>query len=108
MVEQPEYPAGKPRREPTHPGVLWREILDEHLRLPVAEAARRMGVTRQALHAVLRCAGPVTTEMALRFGRLVGADPELYVRMQLARDLWFAELELHDVLEAIAPVTADA
>jgi antitoxin HigA-1 len=106
MAEKPEYPAGKPQRAPTHPGELWQEILYEHLHLPIAEAARRMGVSRQALYAVLRQAQPVTPEMALRFGRLVDADPELYVRMQAARDLWFAEERLRDALTAIAPVKA--
>ena len=38
-------------REPTHPGELIGEILEEHFHLSVPDAAARMGVTRQALHA---------------------------------------------------------
>lgn len=90
-------------RPPTHPGELFREILDEHLRLSVSEAARRMAVSRQSLHAVLRGESAVTADMALRFGRLVGGSPELYVQMQARRELWESEWKLHDVLDAIVP-----
>jgi len=77
------------RRAPTHPGELFREILDVR-RLSVSEAARRMGVSRQSLHAVLSGESAVTADMALRFGRLVNGSPELYVQMQAKRDLWRA------------------
>jgi antitoxin HigA-1 len=90
-------------RAPTHPGELFREILDEHLRLSVSESARRMNVSRQSLHAVLRGDSAVTAEMALRFGRLVGGSPELYVQMQAKRDLWETERKLHSMLDAVVP-----
>ncbi|HXQ52703.1 MAG TPA: HigA family addiction module antitoxin [Stellaceae bacterium] len=86
-----------------HPGELWREILEEHLEMPVAEAARRMGVSRQSLYAVLRGASAVTADMALRFGRLVGADPALYLHMQAAHDLFAARARIEDALDAIKP-----
>jgi antitoxin HigA-1 len=81
-------------RAPTHPGELFREILDEHANMSVSEAARRMNVSRQSLHAVLRGESAVTADMALRFGRLVGGNPALYVQMQAKRDLWEAERTL--------------
>ena len=76
---------------PVHPGELLAEILEEHTKLSVAEAAVRMGVTRQALCAVLNGSVAVTAAMASKFGKLVGADPRLYLAMQAERDLWFAE-----------------
>jgi len=51
-------------RSPTHPGELMREIIEEHARLSVTDAARRMGVSRQALHAVLRGRSAVSADMA--------------------------------------------
>ena len=45
------------------------------LGLSVSEMARRLGVSRQQLHRVLACTHPVTVEMALRIGRLVGNGP---------------------------------
>jgi addiction module HigA family antidote len=90
-------------RSPSHPGVLMREILDEHLKLPIAVAARRMKVSRPSLYAVLNGTAAVTADMALRFGRLSGGAPELYVQMQAQRDLWIAEQRLHDALLEIEP-----
>jgi addiction module HigA family antidote len=90
-------------RPPTHPGELMREILDEHVKLPIAAAARRMKVSRPSLYAVLNGTATVTADMALRFGRLTGGAPELYVQMQAQRDLWLAEQRLHDALLEIEP-----
>ena len=90
-------------RPPTHPGKLMREILDEHVKLSITEAARRMKVSRPSLYAVLNGKGNVTAEMALRFGRLTGGAPGLYVQMQVLRDLWLAEQRLRDMLADIEP-----
>ncbi|MEA2817675.1 MAG: antitoxin HigA [Rhodospirillaceae bacterium] len=99
-----ELPVRRPiAREPTHPGEPMREILDEDVRMPIADAARRMQVSRPALYAVLNGTGAVTPEMALRFGRLVNAAPDLYVQMQMRRDLWLAEQWLKDQLAKIEP-----
>lgn len=99
-----EFTVDRPlARTPTHPGELMREILDDHLKLPIAVAARRMKVSRPALYAVLNGGAAVTADMALRFGRLSGGAPELYVQMQAQRDLWLAEQRLHDTLQEIEP-----
>lgn len=99
-----ELPVERPlRRPPSHPGELFREILDDHLRIPVAEAARRMKISRQSLHAVLASEASVTADMALRFGRLAGGAPELYLAMQAQRDLWEAAERLRDTLMQIEP-----
>ena len=76
---------------PTHPGELLREILDEHLRLPIATAARAMKVSRASLHAVLAGRTALTPLMALRFARLTGTSAGLLVQMQARLDLWQAE-----------------
>jgi addiction module HigA family antidote len=91
-------------RVPTHPGELMREIIEEHVNLSVTDAARRMGVSRQALHAVLRGRSAVSADMALRFARLVGGEPELYLRMQENRDLWTARQRLGAQLSRIEPI----
>ena len=90
-------------RAPTHPGELMREIIDDHVGLPVAEVAKRMKVSRPALDAVLDGAQPVTADMARRFGRLTGGAPELYVQMQAQFDLWTARQRLKDTLTQIEP-----
>jgi addiction module HigA family antidote len=99
-----EYMTRGRQREPTHPGELMREILEEHVKLPIAEAARRMQISRPALYAVLNGKSAVTADMALRFGKLVGGAPELYLRMQHAHSLWHARKANERVLKAIKTV----
>jgi addiction module HigA family antidote len=71
--------------------------------MPIAEAARRMKISRPSLYAVLNGAGAVTADMALRFGRLSGGSPELYVQMQAQLDLWTARKRLKETLAEIEP-----
>jgi len=51
----PPTPPRRPiARPPTHPGELMRATIKETLRLPIAAAARRMGISRRTLHDTLR------------------------------------------------------
>lgn len=101
-IEQREYPVTeRPARCPTHPGELLGEIIAEGLRLSVAEAARQLGVSRMTLYRVLRGVQAVTPEMALRLGKLCGNGPELWLRMQMARDLWRLERSMRADLARI-------
>lgn len=93
------------KRPPIHPGVLMREILKDHVKLTIAEAARRMKVSRPALHAVLNGRAAVTAEIALQFARLTGGAPELYLNMQAGHDLEEAQQRLKDDLAKILPPT---
>ena len=101
-----EYRAAPVPGFAVHPGELMREILTEHLKLPVAEAARRMHVSRPALYAVLNGTGGVTADMALRFGKLTGGAPELFVQMQSQYDLFEARARLAKTLGRIEPASA--
>ena len=101
-----EFPLRKISRSPSHPGELMREIIEEHVELSVTEAARRMGISRQALHSVLRGRSAVSADMALRFAQLTGGRPELFLRMQENLDLWTARQRLGARLARIAPVPA--
>ena len=93
-------------RAPSHPGELMREIIEEHARLSVTDAARRMGVSRQALHALLRGRSAVSADMALRFAQLTSGRAELFLRMQENLDLWTARRRLGVRLSRIDPVTS--
>ena len=101
-IEQGECPVTeRSARCPTHPGELLREIVAEGLRLSVAEAARQLGVSRMTLYRVLRGEQAVTPEMALRLGKKCGNGPELWLRMQMARDLWRLERTMRAELARI-------
>jgi len=92
---------GPPARQPSHPGALLREDVFPELRLTVTDAAMKLGVSRQTLHAILAEKSAVTPAMALRIGKLCGGSAELWLRMQQGHDLWQARRDLADVIEAI-------
>ena len=73
---------------PAHPGELLREYLPETL--GVTESAKRLGVTRQALSALLNGRAGVSAEMALRLEAALGTSAEMWVEMQAGYDLWLA------------------
>ncbi len=73
---------------PAHPGEVLREYFPE--RMTVTEAARRLGVTRQALSALLNGRAGVSADMALRLASALGTSAQMWLSMQVAYDLWQA------------------
>lgn len=97
---------GPPAWRPGHPGALLREEVLPALRLTVTEAATRLGVSRQTLHGILSEKSAVTPAMAVRLGKFCGNGPELWLRMQMAHDLWQAERTLADAVKKIETLRA--
>ena len=73
---------------PAHPGEVIREYLPDGL--AVSEAAKHLGVTRQALSALLNGRAGVSAEMALRLEAALGTSAEMWIEMQAGYDLWKA------------------
>ncbi len=80
-----------PDRRPTHPGAILREDVLPHLRMTQKDFADHLGVSRVTVSEVIHEKRPVTPDMAMRLGRLLGNGPEIWLRMQQTLDLW--ELE---------------
>lgn len=100
-----EYSVKRPlKRQAIHPGEILREDVLPALGLSISEMARRLGVSRQQVHRILACTHPVTVEMALRIGRLVGNGPGLWLRLQQNYDLCRVEQGLSSELEKIKPI----
>lgn len=76
------------------------------LRLTVTDAAAKLGVSRQTLHAILSENAAVTPEMAARLGKLCGNGPGIWLRMQQAHDLWRVEREMVGELAKIPTLRA--
>jgi len=70
-----------------HTGELLREDVVPALGRSRTELARLLGVSRQTLHAIMAERAPVTPEMALRLGKLVGNGPDLWLSLQARYDL---------------------
>jgi addiction module HigA family antidote len=79
------------RRKPTHPGEILREDIIRPLGLTVTEAAKRLGVTRKTLSALVNCKASMSPEMAVRVARATKTSPESWLYMQAKLDLWLAE-----------------
>ena len=78
-------------RKPTHPGEVLREDVMKPLGLTVTEAAKRLGVTRKTLSALLNCRASMSPEMAVRVSRATRTSPESWLYMQAKLDLWIAQ-----------------
>jgi antitoxin HigA-1 len=86
---------------PAHPGEVLREYLPEEL--GVSEAAKRLGVTRQALSALINGRAGVSASMALRLEAALGTSAEMWLGMQTNYDLWHARKRRAPKVARIAP-----
>jgi len=74
-------------KNPPHVGGLIRREVIEPLGLTVTEAAKILGVGRQALSSLLNGKTALTSKMGLRVEKAFGPKMEHLMRMQLAFDL---------------------
>lgn len=75
---------------PPHPGEVLKEFyLPEGM--GVAEAAKKLGVSRQTLSAIINGRAGISAEMAMRLSKALGTSPNLWLGMQMKYDLWQAK-----------------
>jgi addiction module HigA family antidote len=98
-----EYPMGPILVAPTHPGVLFGDLLSEldGGRRTKGEIAALLKVSRQTLYRVLEGKTAVTADMAIRLGKLCGNGPELWLNMQARFDAWEAAQKLGKEIDEI-------
>jgi addiction module HigA family antidote len=75
---------------PPHPGGIVRRQCLDPLKLSVTEAAKGLGVTRQALSDLVNGKAGISIEMAMRLSKSFGSSPETWLGIQMAYDLWQA------------------
>jgi antitoxin HigA-1 len=73
--------------DPPHPGEIIAEEVLKPLGVSVTDAARALGVGRQALSAVLNGRAKLTPEMAVRVQKSFGPKWEVMMRLQLQYDV---------------------
>jgi antitoxin HigA-1 len=91
---------------PPHPGLTLREDVLPELGLSVTEAAEQLGVSRVTLSRMINGRAAISAEMALRLGQWLGNGPDIWLRMQVAYDLWHAKQGLKKL--KIKPAVAAA
>jgi addiction module HigA family antidote len=74
-------------KNPPHPGRSIKDACLEPLELSVTEAAKILGVSRQALNNVVNGKAAISPEMAVRLSKAFGSTPETWLQMQLNYDL---------------------
>lgn len=73
--------------DPPHPGESIRLLCMEPLGLTVAETARRLGVSRKQLSAVLNGRAGISPEMAVRLAAVFGSNARTWHALQAAYDI---------------------
>ena len=68
-----------------------REDVLPHLGMTQKEFADRLGVSRVSVSEVIHEKRPITPDMAMRLGQLLGNGPEIWLRMQQTLELWDLE-----------------
>jgi addiction module HigA family antidote len=84
-----------------HPGELLRDVVLPAVGRPKAEVARLLGISRQSLYDILDEKQPVTPATALRFGKLFGNGPDLWLNLQRQYDLRKTERDIGKEIEVI-------
>ena len=78
-------------KNPPHPGLSVRADCLEPLGLSVTEAAKILGVSRQALNNLIHGQAGISPEMAIRLDKAFGGGADTWLRLQAAYDLAQAE-----------------
>ena len=78
------------------------------LSLSIAEGAKALGVTRQAMNNLVSGRAAISAEMAIRLEKAFGGGAETWLRMQVAYDLAQAEkragkIKVRRVTNALVP-----
>ncbi len=95
-----------PDIRPSHPGGLLREVVIPATGLSKTAIASLLGISRQSLYDILSEKQSVTPATALRLGAMFGDGADVWMRMQVAHDLWLAERQLKDQIAAIPRLSA--
>ena len=95
-------------KNPPHPGLSVRHDCLEPLGLSIAEGAKALGVTRQAMNNLVSGKAGISAEMAIRLEKAFGSGAETWLRMQAAYDLAQAEkhsrkIKVRRVKDALIP-----
>ena len=79
------------QRRPSTPGDFIREYLtDEELDLNQGDLAKRLGVSRANLNAIVNGKRAITPEMAMRLERVLGVSMQTWLNLQAAVDIYDA------------------
>jgi len=76
-----------PMKNPPHPGRIVRQECLEPLGLSVTDGAQALGVSRNALSALVNERRGISPEMAIRLSKAFGSSPEVWAGLQFDYDM---------------------
>lgn len=76
---------------PPHVGEILWEIYLEPLGVSVTDAAKNLGVTRQALSRLINKKTGISADMAIRLGEAFENSPEFWLGLEKQYELWQAK-----------------
>lgn len=77
-------------RRPIHPGAVFFEDFLLPLGITQKEAAERLRISYPRMNEIVNGKRSVTPETALRLGKFTNTEPEFWLNLQQAVDLWDA------------------
>jgi addiction module HigA family antidote len=89
---------------PAHPGLLIADILESgnlSIGNSVGALAKHIGFPLATLSEVIAGKAPVTAQMALRLQDALGVEADLWLRLQVKRDLWVASRKRRKKVEPL-------
>ncbi len=92
--------------EPVHQGEVLSEDVFPETGLTKTEFARRLGMSREALHNIFTGKSAATPFVALKLGRLLGTSPEMWLNLQQAYDLVVVRGEKGDEIDKVEQLAA--
>lgn len=93
-------------KNPPHPGLSIRADCLEPLGLTITEAAKALGVSRQALNNLIHGKAAISPEMAIRLDKAFGGGAETWLRLQAAYDLAQAKKRASEI--KVERITAES
>ena len=91
-------------RRPTPPGEVFLEDFLTPLGITQKDAAERLRMSYPRMNVIVKGKRAVTPDTALRFAKFTGTEPELWLNLQQAVDLWDAlHSDQAQELESIQP-----
>lgn len=77
-------------RRPIHPGRVFAEDFLKPLAIPQKDAAVRLRISYPRMNEIVNGKRAVTPDTALRLARFTNTEPEYWLNLQQAVDLWDA------------------
>jgi antitoxin HigA-1 len=92
------------KRRPTHPGAILREDVLPAAGINQTQLADLIGVSRRTVHEVVHERRAISVDMAQRLSRILGNNPQFWLNMQQAVDLWDTAEEKRAEYDKLSPL----